>query len=149
MKLTPDTKLSELIPEGYEISQQSYGITSGKVISNTNTIVIFIRKKSERKLEYFAIGYAEIINYKLSEMNRFQDKIKNKDFDSIFMSDRIGLLKYVCKYYNISWIDILSYYSNRKNICINTIINYKIMPEKYEDLIKILTSEFIESILKE
>jgi hypothetical protein len=140
MNLTPDTKLSEIIPEGTEYA--GYSFAHGEIINTHNAIIIFYKEK-ERSLENYAVGYADSMNYTLSETKRFQDKIKNKDFDAILLSDKIGLLKYVCNCFKQSWIDILYCLQARSEI------NAGLSGSRYKQIYDILPQKFIESILKE
>jgi hypothetical protein len=143
MNLTPDTKLSELIPEGYEILDEAYGITSGKAYNIANyidNISILITKPKSKFLKY-AESYVMICHVLVMTPNNLK-AILEWSFEA-----KIGLLKYICENIPVKvyWLNVLNEFSFKRG----KLIHSNPSDKNNELILNVIPKEFIESILKE
>lgn len=109
MKITEDTKIKDLIPEGYEPELSSEGKLVVGYYDSSNTskiIVIQIHKKKEVKdFKWYAKDYTlKSRNYtEISKLYKLEMQLNANDFDSIPFELKIGLLKFICDDIECDW----------------------------------------------
>lgn len=96
MKITPETKIKDLIKEGYELSEKHLEVDGD---DDVKRIVINLKKKEEKNFEWYKNEYIRYIKKVCGYELHF-------NHEWIF-EYRIGLLKFICKDLNINWIRFL------------------------------------------
>ena len=128
MKITNETKIGELVPEGYEL-------TGNLVVLYypAGTMTIQLKKKPVKDFDRYVDEYF-MYNELLSEHHRnYKKRFKDKDFEAIPFELKMGLLKLICDDNKYSLPFVLSH------------IN------KYDDsdpLLEHCSKKFLESLFK-
>jgi hypothetical protein len=123
MKITPETKLKKLIPEGYQID---YSIQY-EVAQLKDSIMIQIKKKEVKNFDWYAQKYFNKINKKYNiELvidSNFEDVVFPFEF-------KIGLLKFICDDIDVNFFTIIDQLNNKK-YSINSIEVSDICPKEF------------------
>lgn len=100
MKITKETKIGDIIPEGYDLdtTKEVYNgsISIGEV--GVGNIMIPIKKKEEKNFEWYIEKYFET-NFMFFIRDEYEKPMKEKLLDGYFsvidFEIRIGLLKFI------------------------------------------------------
>jgi len=130
MKITEETKIKDLIPEGYEFEKA----VSGSSISPGMQIMIqlWFKKKEVKDFKWYANKYFK------DGGNRLSYQIA--DFDSIPFEFKIGLLKFICNDIGVDLFFVLFRLSYKT-------YDGSVMPTD-EKLDHVCPAEFLNSIFK-
>lgn len=132
MKITKDTKISDLIPEGWKLSNRESS-RQEMLMNGIGQITIPILRKEVKDFDWYWQKYSEeglLRNWKGLCLN-----FKLKDYDGIPFEMKIGLLKFICDDIKIDISQILYNLSFIENA---VVIN--------EKLSNICPKEFLDSI---
>lgn len=149
MKITEETKLKELIPDGYELDPPRLNFYDDSNCSY-EYIAIPVKQKPKKDLEWYAINYAEKIKnysailtnfrfYALAMATNLSSDFINNNYDEIPFEFRIGLFKYICDDLEIDNENMFYFLTEYKNMKANgekwTTVNFNyletICPKKY------------------
>lgn len=145
MKITEETKLKELIPEGYEYDPSRLNLTDDSNCSY-EYIAIPVKQKPKKDLEWYVINYAEKIKnysailtnfrfYALAMAANLSSDFINNNYDEIPFEFRIGLFKYICDDLDVQWTLVLEY-------CVE-----KPYLDRIKTITNLLPEEFINSLI--
>jgi len=139
MKITEETKIKELIPEGWKLDSTIRTTDSirdeGESIQCIKIVTIPIKKKQEKDFEWYVNEYYKK-NICLGRLNQEKDTIPSKDWMDWKFEYRIGLFKFICDDLNLSGY---GYWKLLDSMCFGTPVK-KIM--------SICPIAFIHSLLK-
>ena len=140
--ITKDTKISDLIPEGYEFDNAN----SAEAYSEEKGGALFVTIFRKKKVKSFDDYVDEYLKSYFSENDSpvlvsNKMRIKENNFGFVKFELKIGLLKFICDDIGFDFYNYLSY---RNNIRIG---QSGINPLVFGKLEKIVPPEFIHSIL--
>jgi hypothetical protein len=96
MNITNETKIGELVPEGYEVANVPVNILDDYTGAGFAGLYIGIKIKPVKNFDWYIDEYI-MHNQLLSETHRnYKKRFKDKDFEAIPFELRIGLLKFIC-----------------------------------------------------
>jgi len=140
MKITEETKLKELIPEGYEYDPSRLNLTDDSNCSY-EYIAIPVKQKPKKDFEWYAKEYfnERISKFTIFEKDKFLEKILYETYKPIPFELRIGLFKYICDDLEIDNENMFYFLTEYKNMKANgekwTTVNFNyletICPKKY------------------
>lgn len=142
MKITKDTKIGDLIPDGYDLNIKD-GFSF--IDDETGNISIHLKKKEEKNFEWYVYRYEEKI-YDLFESHKIRgykdlilqindtEKLIYNRWQDIPFEVKIGLLKFICDDKKLNFSKEISY-RNTKGCW-------------YHELISICPKEFLDSIFE-
>lgn len=144
MKITEETKIKDLIPEGYapELSSDGKLVVGYADSSNTSKIIVIQihKKKKVKDFNWYVNRYFhELLNDKtILTMNNHVSNINIKNYDGINFEFKIGLLKFICDDLKLNILDYVHglYVSRIENIAVTNAIK------------SICPAEFLNSIFK-
>lgn len=131
MKITEETKIKDLISEGYELSTFDCDIMT--VGQGKQRIELNFRKKEVKDFKWYANKYQQSLNDSNKILTRNIYVVDN-NYDAVPFEFKIGLLKFICDDIGADWMQFLD-----------------IRESKTESLkvTEICPKEFIKSILNE
>lgn len=102
MKITEETKIKDLIPEGYELEKIDF---CNKSLENISILVhnlhIPIKKKEVKDFKWYCENYFNEIT---PSYNENDDKsMSNSKYDKCSFESKIGLLKFICDDIGVDW----------------------------------------------
>lgn len=124
MKITKETKIGDIIPEGWEIREDLIcGIAGTK--ERVPRLQIPIKKKEEKNFEWYYTKYLQYENYLDNNAgNNILGFLVNKNYEDIVFEFKIGLLKFICNDNDINVFDVINnvyvdkpYIRKIKDIC--------------------------------
>jgi hypothetical protein len=125
VKITPETKISEFTPEGYEFSH----ISEKKIeYADLTYVPVYIKKKSEKNFEWYVNRYSLKKQYGFNTINN-SDHLQSFEY-------KIGLLKLICDDLKIQF-----------PLNLSTNMHY-LLDSQLAQLKSICPEEFINSIIK-
>jgi hypothetical protein len=120
MKITEETKIRDLLPEGYvlksdEISAFDFNIDLGND-RDQGLIKIRLNKKEQKNFEWYINEYLSYKHYFIT--NHTTCDFKTGNYNAIYFEIKIGLLKFICDdlkidFYN-SLMDLKANIKHRK-----------------------------------
>jgi hypothetical protein len=134
MKITEDTKIKDLIPEGYEIDHNSTSFPSG----STSIVVPIKRCQNKNFIWYVGQYYVNNLSFLINKSKfEFQDSFISLNYDVIPFGLRIGLLKFICEDLKLTLDDMYHYLR---------VYYVDDMPSKFDTIYSIVPSEFMDSL---
>lgn len=154
-EITSETKLSELIPEGFELSEEPVsegGVLMPKNESDFQYKCIWFKKKQKDFdwyiKQFFTTGeYEEPCSKHMSDWLTLDDiadletRFMDKNYASIPFEIKIGMLKYICDDVDVHWANMMSFLNNRY---INKLKGLN--SSSFERVSVLCPKEFLESI---
>lgn len=136
MKITEETKLKELIPDGYELDPPRLNLTDDSNCSY-EYIAIPVKQKPKKDFEWYAKEYfnERISKFTIFEKDKFLEKILYETYKPIPFELRIGLFKYICDDLDVQWTLVLEY-------CVE-----KPYLDRIKTITNLLPEEFINSLI--
>lgn len=136
MKITEETKLKELIPDGYELDPSRLNLTDDSNCSY-EYIAIPVKQKPKKDFEWYAKEYfnERISKFTIFEKDKFLEKILYETYKPIPFELRIGLFKYICDDLDVQWTLVLEY-------CVE-----KPYLDRIKTITNLLPEEFINSLI--
>jgi hypothetical protein len=133
MKITEDTTLKEIIPEGYEF-ERTIDMTSTEPPTEKPCVIVKIKKKEEKDFGWY------INSYMLKKHCVIVPKTHPDPIDWSW-EERVCLLKFICDDNNVNWAHIINNFTMQV-----TGIGFG-GGAGYEYVKSILPKEFINSII--
>lgn len=133
MKITEETKLKDLIPEGYEIDDTKHWIFESSPICQLH---IPAKKKQIKDFGWYVGEYMNsiFINLKYKVHGHVCESFRLKNYDKISFEMKIGLLKFICDDIGINMFSYLK------------TLNTPISSIGFKELERICPPEFINSM---
>lgn len=103
--ITKETKIEELIPDGYELT----GGCSERYSAEHEGIVVYIKKKKVKDFDWYAVQYSNksCVFHTRKEIDSFLYYIGVCDYLNISFEIKIGLLKFICDDLKVSWKEVI------------------------------------------
>lgn len=133
MKITEDTKIKDLIPEGYEFNPEF----SMEYFKSSCNVTIPVKKKEVKDFKWYVKKYFERYNKYLNttkdEFPVNENFIEKENYKYVPFEIRIGLLKFICDDMECDW---------------KLFIDIKESKPEFTKVCAICPSEFLNSIFK-
>lgn len=141
MKITEETKLKDLIPDGHELNG-----TFGLDYTDGLKVTIPIKKKEVKGFKWYLSNYLTSKEYntikgiKISTKD-YEDFSKTREgyFEHVSFEFKIGLLKFICDDCGVKWFNFAKYYALKEDLS----------KSFYQKVIDICPVEFLNSIFKQ
>lgn len=133
MKITEETKLKDLIPEGYELDSDMSKKLFGHLDCDSN-IFIILKKKEVKDFKWYWNEYS-----KTGLLRNFEGvciEFETKHYDNIPFEIKIGLLKFICDGLDLVYLEYIQHLGNGWGL------------DKFKKLKDICPPEFLNSIFK-
>lgn len=138
MKITEETKIKDLIPEGYEFDPES----PMEYFKTSCNVTIPVKKKEVKDFKWYVDRYlTEVVNNTISDHIAFKTIEKlffRKEYDSTHFEFKIGLLKFICDDCGVKWWNFAKNYATKEDLS----------KSFYQKVIDICPAEFLNSIFK-
>jgi hypothetical protein len=133
MKITPDTKIKYLIPEGWEIDNDNSSSISDQYI------VIPLRMLPKKDFMGYAKDYynRHLNRLTSTHMESFIECLYSENYEGIPFVFRIGLIKFICEDLKLTLDDMYHYLR---------VYYVDDMPSKFDTIYSIVPSEFMDSL---
>ena len=148
MKITKETKIGDILPEGYELcfSNKSKLIFS-ETMDDIEYLNIPLKKKEEKNFEWYIERYLTNPFGHLSHLKNWFSSGRGEtlkiwllanDLEAVPFEIKIGLLKFICDDLNIEFLHVLTYIKSSD----------RLLFEGSNKLVRLCPKEFLESIFK-
>lgn len=146
MKITEDTKIKDIIPEGWELKVVEFAppvYLEESLVNNIGQVCIPLVKKPEKEFrwyygEYMKLNRESRCPWLTKEANDYSyDLFVGENYDDIEFEVKIGLLKFICDDIKLSLYDMYHYLR---------VYYVDDMPSKFDTIYSIVPSEFMDSL---